>query len=149
MTQTDAILKAWLTQAIATGGPFDPAALFLGMATAVTDKGGATALGDVTEATGAMATRVAISAWGTPQKMLDGRWCVDAAAKVFKPASSGEAQTLTHAFLVSASTAGTLKAFKALTSPKELVDETRALTYVWRLTIDPNGNFDANVYWNG
>lgn len=149
MQQTDLILKAWLQRAIAAGGPYDPAALFLGVAVAVTDNGVNTVQADVTEATGDMATRQAIAAWGAPHKLNDGRWCVDAAPKTFLPADSTEAQILSHWFLNTAAAAGTLKAFKPFAPPVNLPDENYSVSITVRLTVDPDGRFDQSVITNG
>lgn len=145
MTQTDATLRAWLERAIAIGGPFDPAALFLGVATAVDDLGALTAMGDVTEATGAMATRQAIAGWTAPYKLNDGRWVADADPLYFSPANAGEAQALSHYFLASAAVAGTLKAFKPFAPPRNMVDQNSEVAIIVRVTIDPAGRFDTDV----
>lgn len=149
MKLTDATLKAYLTSVIATGKMFDPAATYVGVASALTDHQGATVQADVTEATGAMATRQAVTAWGTPYKLDDGRWVVDGPNCTFAPASSVQGQVLSHWFLNSAATAGTLKAFEAFASPVDLPDETKAVTICPRLTIDPAGNFSASIVFGG
>lgn len=149
LKQTDATLKAWLQRAVAAGGPYDPASLFLGVYTAIVDNGAATDLADVTEGTGDLATRQAISAWGTPYKMVDGRWVVDAAAKTFRVADETEAQIVTGYFLASLVTAGVLKAWDNLATPANLEDEDRAVTIAVRLSIDPLGRFSITQTWNG
>ena len=148
LKQADATLRAWLERAVAVGGPYDPAALFIGVYTAVVDAGAATTLADVTEGTGAIATRQAITAWSAPYKLLDGRWCCDAAGKTFKVASAAEAQIVTGYFLASAAVAGTLKGFDSI-APANLSDENRAVTIATRLTIDPLGRFSVSQVWNG
>lgn len=145
MTQTDAVLKAILEKMIAAGGPYDPAALFVGVATAVVDLGVLTTQANVTEATGAMATRVACTPWGSPYKLADGRWVVDGPVCVFAPASAAEAQTLSHVFLNSAAAAGTLKAFKPITPVASMVDENSQFNIHIRLTVDKDGRWDQNV----
>lgn len=149
LKQTDATLAAWLAKAIATGGPYDPAATFLGVATAIVDKGALTQQSDITEPTGAMATRLAVTSWGTPHKLNDGRWVVDAAPMTFQPADETEHAILVGFFLNSAATAGTLKCFNFFPSAIELIDHTRTLSIVMRLAIDPKGNYSAEVVYNG
>lgn len=149
MKQTDAVLQAWLDRATAVGGPYDPAALFLGVATAVNDMGASTVQADVTEGGGALATRVAVTPWSAAYKMADGRWVKDGPPCSFTPASAAEAATITHWFLNSAAAAGTLKAFGQIGEGVNLPDENHTWTIVPRLTIDPNGRFSAEVTWNG
>lgn len=139
--QTDAVLQAWLTRATGTGGPYDPAALFLGVATALVDNGALTTMSDVTEGTGDLADRVAVTAWSDPYKMNDGRWVVDGPVCPFAVASSSESQTVTHWFLNSASSAGTLKAYASLSTAVPLPDEKKQLNIIPRITIDPAGRF--------
>ncbi len=149
MKQVDSVLEAWLTQAIAAGKNYDPAAVFVGVASAITDNGAATVLADVTECTGALATRVGVVAWSAPYKLADGRWAVDGPICEFSPASSAEAQSVNGYFLASLAVAGTLKAFTVFGQAYYLPDETRVLHIVPRLTIDPLGRFGAEIVWNG
>lgn len=147
--QTDAVLKSWLDQAIDTGGAYDPATLFMGVYTGLADHGAATVLADVTQATGQMATRKAVTPWGVPYKEADGRWVVDAPALFFTPADSTEAQTLAGFFIASLITAGVLKCWAPFGVAIPMADENAQVTIVFRLTIDPLGRFSAEVVWNG
>lgn len=149
MKHTDAVLQAILARAIAAAGPFDPAALFLGVATAITDLGVNTTMAQVTEATGAMLTRVAITPWGTPYKLASGSWVVDGPIAIFAPASAAEAQVLSHWFLASAAVAGTLKSFEALTPARTMSDENSQLNIIPRLTVDPTGNVAVSIVFDG
>lgn len=149
MKQTGAILKAWLQRVIATGGPYDPAALFAGVYQSITEHGEDTVLADLVEGTGDVATRVALTPWGSVYKLDDGRWAVDAIPATFVPNDSTEAQIVRGSFLATAGTAGTLKAWDDLPTPANLADENSHVTIVWRLTIDPDGRFAANIVWDG
>lgn len=146
--QTDAVLQAWLARAIALGGPYDPAALFLGVATAAVDNGAATVQADITEATGAMATRIAVTPWGAPYKLADGRWVADGPVCNFSPLNETEAQVLNWWFLNGAAAAGVLKAFAAISPGKSMNDENSNLAVIPRLTIDPEGRFSAEVIFS-
>lgn len=145
MTLTDTQMSDILTALTAAGGPFDPAALFLGVATGLVDNGGATVIGDVTPATGAMATRQGVTPWSASAKLTDGRWYKDGPLLTFSPASAAETQLLTHWFLADAAVAGNLLAFKPLVPTQQMPDETRDLKILMRLTVDPSGRWDAAV----
>lgn len=149
ITQTDAILLAWLQRAIAEDGPYDPATIFMGVYTAIADHGPATVLADLTQGTGALATRVAVASWSAPYKMVDGRWAVDGPPCRFSPASAAEAQTVVGWFVASLATLGVLKCFAAVVPPISLPNETWDMVVVFRLTIDPAGRFSAEIVWNG
>lgn len=149
LKQTDAVLLAWLSKAIAATGPYDPASTFLGVGTAVEDHGVNTVLADITEGAGALATRVAMTAWGAPYKLADGRWAVDGPPAHFRPADVTEQQTVAVMFYASAAVAGTLKAFNDVVPSVSLLDENYAVTIYPRLTIDPAGNFSAEVVIDG
>lgn len=146
---TDAVLQAILNQVIAALGPFNPAALFLGVATAVNDQGSATTLADITEGAGDLATREAVTPWGTPYKMANGDWVVDGPLCTFKPADATEAATISHFFYASAAVAGTLKAWGALSTPVQLVDGNSQLTIIPRLVVDKTGVWSAEAHFNG
>lgn len=147
--QTDAVLKAWLERAIATGGPYDPAALFMGVFTAIDDHGVNTVIGDLTEGTGDLATRVAVTPWGASHKLSDGRWAADGPPCSFTPADDTESQLVTGWFLASASTAGTLKAWATIAEGVSLANEFRTLTVIPRICVDPSGRWSAEVVYDG
>lgn len=147
--QTDAVLEAIINALIDTGGPYDPATLFLGLFSAVTDNGPQTVLADVTQATGAVATRVALTPWGAPYKLNDGRWVVDAPPAAFSPANAGEGQVVTGYFIASLAVAGVLKAWDLFDAPVNLVDEFSQVTVIFRLTVDPDGRWSESIVFNG
>lgn len=149
MKLTDATLLAMLEALIDTGAPLDPADTYLGVATALDDLDEATVQADVTYATGAMATRKLITAWGDPYKLADGRWAVDSGLLTFRPASSAEAQTLTHWTLSDAATAGVLKAFGQVSPNANLPDQFSEWGVVVRVTLDPDARWSAEVQFNG
>lgn len=143
------VLRDILAAIIATDGPLDPAAVWLGVATAIVDNGDLTVMANVTPAPGDVGTRVPIVAWSAPYRMQDGRWVADGPLATFVPASSADACTLTYWYLASALTAGTLVAFGLLPPGMILQDETSMATVVARVTIDPDGRWDVTEAWNG
>lgn len=149
LTLTDAVLEEILLAVTGAGGSLDPTATYLGVATAIVDAGQATDLADITEATGAMATRIAVTPWGTPYKMQDGRWCRDSPKFVFRPASAAESQTIVGHFLADASTAGNLLGFDQYVSPYPLPNEDRALSIIIRVVVDPDGRWGVTQTYNG
>lgn len=149
MKMTSAVLKAILDVIVAADGPFDPAAAYLGVFTAIDDKGQATALSDVTQATGDAATRVHVTPWSSSYKLSDGRWVADGPVCAFRIGDSTEHQVIIGWFLASAGTAGTLKAWGLLPQAVELVDEFTGLQVIPRVTVDPAGRWSAEVVYNG
>lgn len=149
MKMTETILKAILTRMTNTGGPFDPAALFLGAALSIVDKGVNTAQSDVTAPTGDSATRVAVDAWSAIYRLDDGRYATDGPVCTFAQGSGDDDETLQYVFFNTAATAGTLKAFTALIPPVTVTDGGAPLAVVPRITVDPNGNWSADVVWDG
>jgi hypothetical protein len=149
MSATITMASKALADMIAASAVFDPAAVFVGVATNIMDKGALTSMTDVTEATGKMATREAVTTWGAPYMMNDGRAVVDSPNKVFAPLDATEQQVLTHFFLADAAAAGNLLYFEVLPEPAALADENDHLTVVIRLTVDPAGRWSASVSWNG
>lgn len=149
MTLTDAQMRAMLTALTATGGPFDPAATYLGVATAIADHGSATVQADVTAPPGAAATRGVLASFDGPFKLSDGRWVMEAPSQNFGIASSADACILANWFLNSAAAAGTLKGFGSIFPTVSLVDQYSEFQFVFRLVVDPQGRWDASVQWNG
>lgn len=149
MQLCDNALQGILAGITETGNIFDPAATYVGVATALTDNGQLTTMTDVTEGTGDLATRQAVTAWGSPYKLVDGRWAVDGPLMSFRVADNTEAQTITNWFLASASTAGTLRGFGLISPPANLPDEFAEWSIVLRLTVDPDGRWSAEITFNG
>lgn len=149
MQLTDTQMVAVLTDLTATDASFDPAKVFVGVATTLDDHGAETVQADVTYATGAMATRQAITTWGDPYKLNDGRWAVDGPLLSFRPASSSEAQALSWWTLSTLATAGVLRAYQPIAPPASLADEFAEWSLILRLTVDPNGKWSAEIAFNG
>lgn len=149
MKLTDTTMKNMLLNITDTGAELDPAALFLGVYTAVNDMGGATALSDITQATGDMATRAALATFGDPHKLNDGRWAVDAPAQERRPGDSSENQVLQGFFLASLITGGVLKTWEDFPNPVALADEFSSVSIIVRITVDPDGRWAADVIFNG
>jgi len=149
MSATTLMASKALADLIKTGNVLDPAAVFVGAATAIADKGGMTTMADVQEATGQMATRLPITTWGTPYNLADGRSVVDSPTKVFSPLDATEQQVLTYFFLADALVGGNLLYFELLPSAAAMADENDRLSVVVRMTVDPTGRWSASVSWNG
>jgi len=133
----------------ATGGSLDPAAVFVGVGTAVNDQGLATLLSDITQATGALATRQEVTTWSSAYVLNDGRAVRDGPLMHFKPASSSEAQTLQVWFIADALTAGNLLAYGLIFPAVPLPDQFAVWSIVLRVTVDPAGQWSAEVTYNG
>lgn len=149
MQLTEAVLRAILTRMTAAGGPFDPAACFVGVATTIADHGTATVQADVTEPVGDAATRVAITAWSAIYPLSDGRFATDGDLCVFNQGTGDDPVTIQYTFFNTAGAAGTLKGFTPLLPPIDLRDGGAPLSVVPRLTVDPQGNWSADVIWDG
>lgn len=149
MQLTQAQLDAALGNLIATGATFDPAALYLGVGTAIVQAGLQTQLSAITQATGAMATRQSIASWSSVYHLQNGCSAVDAPVKRFAPASSSEAQILACWFLASALTMGNLLAYGLITPNVSLTDASTEWAIVLRLCLDPRGQWSAEVTFNG
>lgn len=134
---------------IAAGGPFDPAALFLGIGSAVVDTGLDTVLADITQADATDYPKQAVTPWGTPYTLTDGRRVVDGPALQFVPPDNTSPQSIGVWILASALTGGTLKAFQVVDPPVLLETTDNSWTIVVRLTVDPDGRWDVSVAWNG
>lgn len=147
MILTSGARDAILSALIAGGGPFDAAILQIGVATGIVNNGLAEVNADLTLPPGGMATKQALTSWGTPYTMGDGRRVVDAPAKEFRPASSAEACVIVGWYLSTASLV--LKAYAYTDAPIALPDQTRAMTVIVRLTVDPAGRWDASVIVDG
>lgn len=139
-------VDATLARLIATGGPFDPAALFAGAAASIAGDGVNTVIGDVTAPTGDAGDRLAV-VWGSPYVLNSGAAVVDSEPLVFRP-GAGESVVITGAYMASALAAGSLKGFWQLSEPIGLT-EALAWTLVVRLTVSPSGLWDVSLSWNG
>jgi len=132
-----------------TGAPFDEADTYVGLFTAIDDQEQDTELADLTQATGAVATRQLITAWGTRYIMEDGRHVIDGPLMTFAPASSAEAQVVIGWFMADAIPGGLLKAWGYFPDPISLPDQYAHANIVPRITIDPLGRWSAEVVYNG
>jgi hypothetical protein len=141
--------EAILAALIATGGPFDPAALYVSVATAATTHGPNTVLSDLTEPTLADVPRVALTPWGTSYRMTDGRVVVDAPLAEFRPGGSTSSLSLVAWLLADAATAGNLIAWAVIPGGVSLPSSSYAWNIVVRLTVDPQGRWSAEIAYNG
>jgi hypothetical protein len=148
MLTTGAALAA-LGDLIATGKEFDPAACFIGVFTAITDAGPATTLGNLTLPSGALATAVAPASVGSPYPLNNGAAAVDYAEVSLAPTMSDAPATCLGWYVASLATSGTLKKFDYLSPPVTLTVGGAPLNIVLRLQVDPRGQWDVSVVWNG
>jgi hypothetical protein len=149
VVETQAVRKARLVEILATGGIYDPVTCFVGLYTAVTGHGENTVLADLTQATGAMATRQEVTTWTTPYLLADGSWVADSPTMEFRPADGTEAQTVQGLFIASLIAAGVLKAYWPFPAPVELLDHDHAVSVIIRVRVDPRGQSDANIVFGG
>lgn len=140
--QIDAILAALID----TGGPFDEAATFVGVAQELVNNGIGTVIGDVTPPTGAAATRQAVT-WGTPYILNDGSAVVDSNAFNFAPAGV-ETGTVVAVYLATLATSGALRAFM-VEQPPVTISLHHTYSAVLRLVVDPRGRWSVSFSWNG
>lgn len=149
MQLTSTQLYAAIADLIAAGASFDPAAVFVGVFVSITDSGLDTLITDVVMPPTSVAVRKAVTAWGAPHSLLNGSVAVDGPAMSFSPASSADATTVAGWYIASLATAGVLLGFGYFPEPIALPDEFSEAGILLRLTLDPQGQWDANVYWNG
>lgn len=149
MQLTEATLQAIAAALIPTSGVFDPAATYVGMATALTPLGLATTMAQVTEAIGTGFARKLITSWAGPYELEGGAIYYEAPAQIWHLGSSDAAQTVVWFFLNTASTAGNLIAFAMLAAPWIASTPLDALTFVMRVVVDPTGQWSAEVSFNG
>jgi uncharacterized protein YwbE len=149
LQMTETIATEILAAMTATGGPFDPADVWLGLFTAIVDHGKDTLIGDLTQATGAVATRVAQTPWGAPYRLTDGRVARDNVLSTFSPASAAEAQVVIGYFLADDAAAGTLLAWDLFPEPVPLVDALSQVSVLLRLTVDRAGRWSESAIIDG
>lgn len=128
---------------------FDPAAVFVGVFTAIVDNGISTVMADLTLPSGAPGDVTAVTTWGTAYVMSDGRAVRDGPPIDFRPASSSEATTVIGWYYSSDDPPTELLEFGYFDDPIPLPDEFAVATVIPRLTVDPNGRWEANVVYNG
>jgi hypothetical protein len=146
---TNALRNGIMAGIIEAGNILDPAAVFIGVFSAINDVGRATILADITRPTGLGFNLTAVTTWGAQHNLTDGRRAVDAPVKVFSPVDNTEATTVLGWYVASAATAGTLYQFGYFPSAIPLPDESSQVTVVLRFTVDPNARWDATVSING
>lgn len=134
---------------IETGNILDPLAVFVGVFTEIQNNGLATVMANVTRPAGAMALGVAVTTWGSPHTLTDGRRVVDAPAKTFSPADATEGTVLTGWCLTTTAGGGTLLQFGYFAGPVPMPDENTDVTVIARVSVDPDGRWDATVSING
>lgn len=144
--ERDAILAALID----TGGPWDPAAVFVGLFVSIDDHGVSTVIGDVTAPTGDPGDRQAVVTWSDPHVKADGRAMVDSPVLRWTPADDTEATVVAGWYTATLVTGGVLYRFGYFDNAIALPDETASVALVVRFTVDPiNGKWDATVVMNG
>jgi len=149
MQLTAAQLRAQLAALIGTGDPFDPAATFIGLGTAVTGRGQNTALSDITLATGGQAATQAVTAWTGPFQSADGKWYMEGPLMTFANVSGDPGNTISVWYASSASTSGTLKGYGPISPAIVCPDQYHPVNFVMRVVVDDLGKWSAEVYWDG
>lgn len=142
-------LDGALADLIATGATFDPAAVFVGVGTAIVPAGLNTTLDAITQCTGAMATRKPITAWSDVMHLQNQCSAVEGPLMTFTPASAAEDQSVAVWYLADAATDGNLLAYGLVNPPVPLVDQFSSWNIVLRLCLDPTGTWSAEITWNG
>lgn len=138
--QMDALLDAL----IAVGGPWDPAAVFTGIATDFVDKGVNTLLADLTLPTAANYPTKVITAWSAKYTLADGRRAVDGPLHHFVGVAA-EPATVKAYYMADLATAGNLLGFDMVIPNKTLETAADVFDMIVRLTVDPAGKWDASV----
>jgi len=146
---TNALRNGILSAMIETGNILDPAAVFVGVFSAIVDTGRNTLLADITRPDGTGFDLTAVTTWGAVHDLIDGRRATDAPAKVFAPTDDTEATTVLGWYTASAATAGNLLQFGYFDAPVALPDEFSQVTVIVRITVDPEGRWDATVSIDG
>lgn len=134
---------------IEVGNILDPAAVFVGIFTAIDDNGVNTVLADLTEPAGDPGLRTAVTAWSAGYTMIDGRRAADGPLVQFRPADETEACVAIGWYLATAAAAGSLLQFGYFEAPVPLPDENAAVSVIPRITVDPDGRWDATISFNG
>lgn len=149
MQITNATQDAVAGDLVATGGAFDPVGCFIGVGTAIADKGSLTVLSDITQATGGLATRQEITTWSGPFTLRDGTVYYEGPRMIFHPTSGDAGSIIVVWFMATASTAGNLIGFGYITPPATLDNATDAWTFVMRLTVGTTAVGSDEIQANG
>lgn len=131
------------------GGAYEEGTLYLGLFTAINDAGLATLFSDLTLPPAGGLDPGFLDPFGEPYVMTDGRAVLDAPPVVFRPNDSTEAATVLGWWLANDPVTGDLQQFGYFDQPVALPDEFSALSVVFRVTVDPNGRWDATISYDG
>lgn len=149
MQITQHALDGCLSDIIATGNQFDPAATWIGVATGINAQGLSTTMAMVSPASGQMSARVKLSPWNGPFHSLTGQSYDVGPNANFSPASSAEAQTLVAWFIADASVAGNLLGYGLILPNVVLADNTHQWNIVMKLALDSNGIWSLEMVGDG
>lgn len=142
-------IDAMLANMIASGGAWDPTAVYLSLVTAITQHGVDTLRTNMTEPNLTDYPRQVIGAWGTPYRLSNGSPVVDGPETVFAPPDDVHAITVIGYAYFDAATVGNLLGYTMLPAPVGLVLTTDHLTIVPRLMLPVNGQYEVSQVWNG
>lgn len=148
MQLTSFALASALEDLIAASGIFDPAAVYVGIYQSVVDQGLNTTFADITPCTGSLAPLQEVTEWGPVYTDKSGVEVTDAGVMRFQPTTEADAQTAAGIYLMSAATGGNFLGFVPFATSVVLNGPQNILSVVFRLTLDPTGQWDATVTWD-
>lgn len=148
MQLTSYALASALEDLIAASGIFDPADVWVGVYQTVVDQGLNTSYADITPCTGSLTPLQQVTQFGPVYQDKAGVEVCDAGVMRFTPQTTADAQTIQGIYLMSASTGGNLLGFVPFPSSVPLGGPQNILSVVFRLTLDPTGQWDATVTWD-
>lgn len=149
MPVTLALLEGILADAVAVGKTLDPLGLFVGLYSAGPAVTPPVTAADFTLPDAVDFPAVALTSWGVPHILGDGRVCIDSAAKTFRPPDDTNGFTAVGWYLADAAVGGAVLKWEPIAPGVGLADETKLLTIVVRFTLDPAGRWDASVLIDG
>jgi hypothetical protein len=149
MQMCRAALAGALTDITAAAAELDPAAVFVGIASAIVDNGVDTVLADVTQPAAASYPKTAVTTWSTLSDLVDGSPVRDSPIKTFRPPDNTHPTTVSYVILTTLAVAGDLIAFFPVNPSVNLAVTTDSFSVVVRVMLDATGRWDASVKWNG
>lgn len=145
MKLTQAQLLAALNALIDTGGPFDPAEVKVGLASAIEDMGLNTTMANVTPSTGAAGVTEEITTWGAPYITGGSLAVVDSPLLSWFPASGDQETSAAFYYLTDSATTPNLLAYDSLSQNYNLYSTTTPVHLVVRLTMDVSGTWSVSI----
>src|SRR6201996_1924633 len=149
MGMTSGLLADYAASIVATDGPLDPAATWIGVFQSLSDNGLATVLSDLVMPTGSLATRLPLTSWAGPYQLGDGSIYYESPAKIFVPATSADFSNIGGWYLADALTAGELLYYSVIYPSIPLVTTMSALTILVRMSVPSIGTYDVSIDVDG